>query len=69
MRDITEPEKRAIWEEVKKEFPDDELMQEIHYVRWIHQLQTKDLPLAERIAFYQAAEEGVSVKGKSGNGR
>lgn len=69
MRDITEAEKSAIWEEVKKEFPDDEMMQEIHYVRRIHQIQTKDLSMAERNAFYQAAEEGVSVKEKSGNSR
>lgn len=67
MREITEAEKRAIWEGVKKEFPDDEMMQEIHYVRRIHHLYTEDLSLADRIAFYQEAEQGVSVKGKSGN--
>ncbi|MBI3990125.1 MAG: hypothetical protein HY347_10980 [candidate division NC10 bacterium] len=68
MREITEAEKRAIWEGVKKEFPDDEMMQEIHYVRRIHQMYTEDLSRADRIAFYQEAEQGVSVKGKSGNG-
>lgn len=69
MREITKAEKRAIWDEVKKEFPDDEMMQEIHYVRRIHRLQTRDLSPAERIAFYQAAGKDVSVRGKSGSSR
>ena len=64
MREITGAEKRAIWAEVKKELPDDEMMQEIHYVRWIHRLQTRDLSPAERIALYQAPEEGVSLRRK-----
>lgn len=67
MREITEDEKRAIWDEVKQEFPDDGIMQEVHYIRRIHRLQTRDLSPAERIAFYQAAEEDVSVRGKSSN--
>jgi len=69
MIELTEAEQQAIWEEVRKEFPDDELMQELHYVRRLHQLQTEGLSVAERIAFYQTIEEGFSLEGKSGNGR
>ncbi len=52
-----EAERQAIWEEVRKEFPDDEMMQELHYVRRLHRLQTKGLSIAERIAFYQVGKE------------
>lgn len=69
MIELSEAEQQAIWEEVRKEFPDDEMMQELHYVRRLHQLQTKGLSVAERIAFYQAGGEGVSVEEKSGDGR
>lgn len=52
MKDLTEMEKTRIWEDVRKEFPNDEMMQQIHFVRQMHSLQTKDLPLEERIRFF-----------------
>jgi hypothetical protein len=36
MRDISESMKQQLWEEVRREFPDDPMMQEIHYVRLLH---------------------------------
>ena len=36
MRELTKVEKEKIWEDVRKEFPDDEVMQQIHYVRQVH---------------------------------
>lgn len=69
MIELSDAERYAIREEVRKEFQDDEMMQELHYVRRLHQLQTKGLSVAERIGFYQGGEEGISVKGESGNGR
>ena len=32
MTDLTDIDKERIWEEVRKEFPNDQMMQEIHYV-------------------------------------
>ena len=32
-REVSEPERQAIWAEVVAEFPDDEMMREIHFVR------------------------------------
>lgn len=52
MRKITEAEKKRMWAEVREEFPDDEMMQELHFVRLMHYLQTKDLSPAEQISFY-----------------
>jgi len=55
MREITEEEKKQIWKEVKEEFPDDEMMQEIHYTRMKLYLLTKDLSIEERIIFFNSA--------------
>ena len=51
MKVLTETEKAKIWVDVRKEFPDDEMMQEIHFVRQMHYFQTLDLSLEERIRF------------------
>ena len=52
MNALTETEKAKIWEDVRKEFPNDEMMQQIHFIRQMHYLQTKDLSLDERIRFF-----------------
>ena len=43
MRKLTAEEKKHLWEEVQKEFPDDETMQEVHFVRLMHHQMTKNL--------------------------
>lgn len=52
MGEITHSEKDKIWEEVRKEFPNDEMMQELHFIRQVHYQQTKDMSLDERLRFY-----------------
>lgn len=52
MRTLSEDEKKAIWEEVRLEFPDDEAMQQIHFVRLLHFYQTRGMTPAEKVAFY-----------------
>jgi hypothetical protein len=51
------PTKDDIWEEVQREFPDDAVMQEVHYVRLLHYHQLKGLTAQERIRFFARAEE------------
>ncbi|MEQ8168634.1 MAG: hypothetical protein ABRQ38_07030 [Candidatus Eremiobacterota bacterium] len=55
MRELTEEEKQQIWKEVKEDFPDDEMMQEIHYTRMKLYFLTKDLSSEERIKFFNSA--------------
>lgn len=57
MKELTEVEKAKIWEDVRREFPNDEMMQQIHFVRQMHYLQTKDLSLDERIRFFGGKTE------------
>lgn len=49
---LTKVEKERLWKEVKEEFPNDEMMQQVHYVRLLHHLQTKGLSPKERIRFF-----------------
>ena len=60
MKELTEREEQELWEEVQKEFPDDEMMQEIHFIRLVHYHQTKGLSPEEYIRFFHCTEETVS---------
>lgn len=51
LREPTEAERHALWDEVRAEFPDDEMMQEIHFVRALHAFQLQGLTREERIAY------------------
>lgn len=62
---ITAEQERRLREEVREEFPDDEMMQEIHFVRLIHYLQTKDLTPEEQINFYRQPDRvGPDMRNK-----
>ncbi len=61
MGEVTPSEKEKIWEEVQKEFPNDEMMQEIHFIRQVHYLQTKEMSLDERLGFYGGARPKTLV--------
>ena len=61
MGEVTPSEREKIWEEVRKEFPNDEMMQELHFVRQVHYQQTKDMSLDERLRFYGGERRKTSV--------
>jgi hypothetical protein len=54
MTELTEIEKQQLLEEVRQEFPDDEVMQQVHYVRLLHHSQTRDLSSQERVRFFNS---------------
>lgn len=56
MKELTETEKRQLAEDVRKEFPGDDVMQQVHYVRLLHHAQTKGLSSQDRIRFYNSAQ-------------
>lgn len=55
MKTLTEKKKQELWTAVCKEFPDDTVMQEVHFARWIHHEMLKKSPDSEKIEFYRQA--------------
>jgi hypothetical protein len=53
MRQVTDAEKNDIWEQVRKEFPEDATMQQVHYVRLLHFRQMEGMTPAQRLRFYR----------------
>lgn len=51
-RELTESERQALWAEVRTEFPDDEMMQEVHFVRLLHAAELHDFTREARIAHF-----------------
>ena len=50
-RKLTEAECQALWTEVQTEFPHDEMMQEVHFVRALHAAQLRDFTREERVEY------------------
>lgn len=61
MNDLSESEKKKLMEEATAEFPNDEVMREIHYVRLVQYHQTKDLSARDRVRFYQQEKKRVAA--------
>jgi len=64
MTDLTEAEKQQLADEVRREFPDDEVMQQVHYVRLLHHTQTKGLSSEERVRFFSSLQRGSDAVGQ-----
>ncbi len=65
MAQVTDADKKLIWEEVEREFPDDQTMQEVHFARYLRLKELEDLPPRERLRQYvrsspQPASKAVS---------
>ena len=50
-RQLSEAERHALWAEVRAEFPHDEMMQEVHFVRALHAAQLRDFTADERVKY------------------
>lgn len=50
-RDVSDAERQALWAEVQTEFPNDEMMQEIHFRRALRAAQLRDFTMAERLEY------------------
>ena len=61
MNILTKDARDRLWKEVREEFPQDEMMQEVHFVRLVHFLQTKDLAPEERVKFFEQSEKADSI--------
>ncbi|MCK4419660.1 hypothetical protein KAV79_07620 [Candidatus Aerophobetes bacterium] len=43
--------------ELEKEFPKDEMMQQLHLIRWKNYLKTKELPLSKMLEYYNIGKK------------
>jgi hypothetical protein len=50
-REVSEAERAALRAEVAAEFPDDEMMREIHFIRALQAAQLRDFSAAERLEY------------------
>lgn len=53
MRNVTANEERRFWNEVRTEFPDDRVMQEVHFARLVHHEMLRGESAENRSAFYR----------------
>ncbi len=51
-RVLSKDERAALWAEVRREFPDDEMMQEVHFVRLLHAAQLKGFTREQKRAYF-----------------
>ena len=56
MKQLTDEDKKKIWAEVSEEFPDDRVMQEIHYSRLLRYYELEDVPARQRFSRYLREE-------------
>lgn len=57
MKKISRELLQKIKKEVKKEFPYDEMMQELHLIRWLTWLETKDMSTEEKMNYFNSAKD------------
>ena len=50
-REPTEAERQSLWIEVQAEFPNDEMMQQVHFARALHTAQLRDFTREERVEY------------------
>ena len=62
MRKITSKDKERFRRRVEKEFPGDEMMQELHLIRLIHHHQLRGLSGKERVRFYDMPQVASTAK-------
>lgn len=51
MREITQEDEDRFWRRVREEFPDDEMMQEIHFIRLKLQAEMEGMSPSERVRY------------------
>jgi hypothetical protein len=57
MMTLSETQREHLWDEVRAEFPGDELMQEIHFVQYKLQLQMEGMSDEEQIRYINSFGE------------
>ena len=62
---LSDEQEARLWEEVKREFPADPALQEVHFARLYIDELTKDMSPEKRRKFIKALARGVNVTKKA----
>ena len=54
-------EQRAMWDDVRTEFPGDEMMQEIHFLRLVQHYRTEGMTTPELVQYYNERATDAAV--------
>jgi hypothetical protein len=63
MKTLTAEQTQRFWQEVRAEFPDDRVMQDVHFARLIHREMLRGESTESRVAFFR--EEADRALGRS----
>lgn len=61
---LSDEQEAKLWEEVKREFPADPALQEVHFARLYIDELTKDMSSEKRREFIKTLARAVNVTGK-----
>jgi hypothetical protein len=62
--ELTKAQEARIWREVRKEFPGDAMMQEIHFIQYKMHLQMKGMSIEEQVRYFNDASKAVKAERK-----
>ncbi len=62
-REVSSEERDALWAQVRAEFPHDEMLQEVHFVRLLHAVKMEGFSKEERISWFNGLLPRSSGKG------
>lgn len=62
MREISSQKLKEMRREISLEFPGDKMMQELHLIRWIEYLKTREMSTKEKLDYYNQAKQFIGSK-------
>ena len=61
MKELTQADRDRLWQDVVAEFPDDQVMQEVHFARLVHGEMLRDESPENKASFFR--EEAAKLLG------
>lgn len=62
MKKVSKAAIRKMKNALKKEFPNDKMMQDLHFIRWLDHLKTEGMSVKEKIQYYNSAKNLFKTK-------
>ena len=65
-RIVTEDEKREAYERAEREFPGNDVLRDLHYIRYVLEIEWRDMTMEEIQAEIQKAKEELGLPMRAG---